>query len=231
MNEGVPGQTSTGIAERAGVIPIRMSKGGSINGETGIEVSLADLEDFNGYGNNKLPGKLEGISGVLQQTPSIIFQPKQKNGLHYFFYGSKFFAEIPGLDDGIGVIWACRNDVVRVWPAAVCLDNIQLIVARYKKNNRPFIVLSVLNAKNEIPGDQRYELVLRINSRLQEMYPDNYIDIRRRLIDSSSGKGSEVIGPELRKNYSGKDDGIHLNDIGYKLVAQIVEDFIKMKKW
>ncbi|MCY0389794.1 SGNH/GDSL hydrolase family protein [Robbsia sp. Bb-Pol-6] len=228
-NLGYPGQTSTGIAERFGAIPLRIVRGGEIPSSGATEIQLADVEVFDGYSPLPFPVSLAGVRGDIRERPMQEFTRASSGSPVKFAAGSALVIPAPYSPGSIAVIWACRNDVVRDWNTKICLDNISAIVDKARARNQNFLILSVLTSNEEKPSDSRYEKVVEINDNLKKLYPGNYLDVEDILMKKIPGKIG-TISPNFRIR-NGHDDGIHLNDSGYEVVANSVAELIAMRHW
>lgn len=96
-----------------------------------------------------------------------------------------------------------------------------------------FIVLSILNAENEGIGTAAYNTIALLNADLAQAYPNNYIDIRKILVNAY-----DPASPQDVLDYNNdtppaslRNDNDHLNDAGYRIVAQKAAAFIAARSW
>jgi lysophospholipase L1-like esterase len=231
VNLGFPGQTSLGIAQRMGARPIRVSvASGLIPARGPVTVTSPDTQAFVGFGGNELRGSLDGVPGALINANPELFVRKLSGSEHSVQGTTLFKVDNGDADKGVTVIWACRNDIVQNLPVATCLDNVAAMVAYVREHSQRFIVLSVLNAAGESPGTRNYEAMRAINEGFRNQYPHNYIDVRRDLVAAGAADANDTIASSLRLR-NGQDDGIHLNDDGYAIVAKSVGQFISRRNW
>jgi hypothetical protein len=136
----------------------------------------------------------------------------------------------------INVFWYGHNDF-RVDPASApqtIKAKLAASIAHLAPGNTRFVVLSVVNNAYLAPeGTDLYWSILKLNSELAALYPDNYIDIRAWLVaHPDPGNPQDVIDaaqdvPPTSLRY----DEIHLRNPGSVLVAQRVRQFIDSKGW
>ena len=132
----------------------------------------------------------------------------------------------------ISVFWYGGNNPT---DSATIKADIARSVAHLAPGNRRFIVISLVNRarSEEIRGGSVYDLIIRHDNELAQLYPDNYIDIRAWLVSHYNPNNpqdvldfqNDVVPSSLR------GDEIHLNDNGSMLVAQRVKQFIDAKGW
>jgi hypothetical protein len=132
----------------------------------------------------------------------------------------RFFAE-PSLHDSFGVIWAGRNNYT---DPEIVLADIASMVSELGSSG--FIILGVINGNYgefESIGSTRYNIMTGLNSSLSALYGNRFIDIRRILIESHndsdldlSDHNRDIVPSSLRA------DNIHLNSLGYEIVANSV---------
>ena len=128
------------------------------------------------------------------------------------------------------IIWAGRNNYTD--PTTVKADIASMVMAL--GHNR-YIILSVMNGNyaSEYQGQANYNTITQLNSDLQSLYPNNYIDIREYIIQH--GLTDAGITPTAQDLIDiGNDvpptslttDGLHLTAAGYAVVAKQVYNFI-----
>lgn len=228
VNMGIGGQTSTQIAARFGVAPIKVSaKDGIIPSEGSVEITsksvniLYDSSHFQGESQ----GSLCGVEGKMTTDASgnwtfhrskkgkavvcpaeSVFIPKGKYSKHDFF-----------------ILWLGRNNYgdtnIVLSDLKACTDKIQRLGCK-------FIVMTVMNGDN--PGEERgggeYSKIIKLNNLIKAEYPSQYVDIRRSVVDSYNSNDDtdrkyyerDITPPSLR------GDAVHLNKTGYRLVAKIL---------
>lgn len=141
-------------------------------------------------------------------------------------------ADTAGHRSWINVFWYGQNNEDQ--PERIKADIAASIAALAPGNSR-FIVLSVINEAipAELKGAPAYATIIQLNSDLAALYPQNYLDVRRELVnhyDPSNPRDvadyqNDVVPSSLRF------DEIHLNNDGSVLVATKVRQFIDAKGW
>lgn len=133
---------------------------------------------------------------------------------------TRFLAANKIFRDCTEVIWVGRNNPNT---AATVIADIESI--RKSLTHKRFVVLSVINSATETAGSgSTYTNIIALNAALAAQYPDNYIDVRTALVTASGGANDAI-------NASWTLDNLHLLDVGYTLVSQLVSAFLKAKKW
>lgn len=139
------------------------------------------------------------------------------------------------------IIWVGKNDQTSAgdpWYRPGVLSNIKGMVNRLKHNR--FIILGDTNdtSNAQKKGTNWYTRITTLNAELAVRYPDNFIDIRTKLItdgladagitpteDDTAWIADGCIPPSLMA------DASHPNDAGKELVAQYVYAFMQSKGW
>jgi hypothetical protein len=108
-------------------------------------------------------------------------------------------------------------------------------IAHLAPGNNHFIVLSVLNKGDgtEDRGSDAYNRVLKLDSDLAAIYPDNYLDLRSFMVAQSNPADPQQ-ADDLRRDVPSSSlrfDGIHLHGAGDEVVGQKIIDFIRGKGW
>lgn len=245
-NLGVPGERSSGIAARQGGVPAPTTVvGGSIPAEGGIEVQFGgDVVIIRDDGS--LRGTLAGVHGTLTKDQS------RRQGKYTFTRdtpgeitpvpdGSPFVTDIAQQYRDAGtIIWSGHNDIA-LGDGSRVLDNIAGMVD-FVQSAGHYLVLGLSNGTGSEKGTPAYdEGILGINTTLEETYgPDHYLDVRRFLIeDGLRAAGIEPtrqdlldigndIPPSSLRDTSAQG---HLNAIGYRVLAEYINQFITDQGW
>jgi hypothetical protein len=125
-------------------------------------------------------------------------------------------ARLPGLDQGLTIIWAGRNnyrDAERV------KADIAEMVASLPPTSR-YLVLGIINGnyQQEFKGGRDYVVIQQLNAELAAIYGSRFLPIRERILSHAPFINRE----DLQRDYipsSLRTDDIHLNRMGYSLVA------------
>lgn len=143
---------------------------------------------------------------------------------------ARILADTGGRDSWISVLWMGRNNA---GDHPTIKADIAQAIATLKTDPKEFIVLAVLNTSTEVIGTSGHSVITALNSDLQSLYPQNYIDIRSYLVtqyDPTSPQDvidyqNDCVPESLRS------DGLHLGPKGDALVAAKVNEFILSKGW
>jgi lysophospholipase L1-like esterase len=129
----------------------------------------------------------------------------------------------PGLDQGITIIWAGRNNFTE---PQVVLDDIHTMVQSLPAGSY-YLVLSIINGDypGEEKGGEKYQIITALNAELQRIYGDRFVQIRDILVAKGPRNDRDIISADLRA------DQIHLRAAGYQLTAQVLQDKISSLGW
>lgn len=234
------GQKSDQIAARAGAVPITLTVTGGVIPTSGSVACTGVAPDFmnTSGGAMTLPVVIAGVPGTMVWTTAggYVFTPSIYPVTPVAAPPGTFCTpDLQGRDEWIWVPWMGRNNWYQ--PDTV-KANIAATIAQIKTMVKRFIVLGVVNAGSEPIGSSGHTNITAINAYLAATYPDNFIDIRRYLIDHGltdagitptsqdlADIANDVIPTSLRA------DDVHGKDAYYLIVAQRVAAFIAAKGW
>jgi len=244
-NYGISGQMSGTIGARQGGVQIAcVVTGGSILATTAtvnvtITPSAGDVKNLNG----DLLCSLMGIPGdlVFSGTSAATFARTIAGTATVVPDGT---LAIPsqglGHEGDLVIIWVGRNDIAFCYPYQ-SLGPIAVIagmIAHLNTQLKRFVIISTLTTNAETTGTDWYNRVMEINNSSQTLYPNNYLDIRRYLIDNgltdalitpTADDLTLIAGDTIPSSLS--YDGIHPNDIAKGLITKQVYKFINQKGW
>jgi hypothetical protein len=235
VNGGRGGETSTGIAMRAGAIPVTVSvAGGSIPATTTAVVvtptfPVGSSPIFRDGTPWTFECKIAGVIGILQRLADTTWD---------------FTRQVAGssvsVPSGTPVTLNAVAEKSDLWflqmganlPSyGTVLADIDSVVAKCRAEGRDFLVFSIYNNSSEPSGSTNYNLLKSINDELAKRYAQRYIDTRRFLIDS--GLAASGLTPtsddlvaisedRIPPSLMDVTDGIHLNPTGRQAVAGYV---------
>lgn len=234
-NGGVSGQTSSQIAARQGGAPALMTLPDNILPAVGL-VTIQSPSTFpiTPEGPGPMTGTLGGVHGTLNYQPGgnnypqLQFRRDIPGMLISIPAQSPFLPDTLGRETQINVFWMGENNFYD--PIGVKSDIARCIAFLV---NRKFIVMSLLNSGNEGIGTSSYAQLESINSDLARSYPNNFLDIRKVLVNSYDSNNPQDIIDHNNDvpPYSLRNDNEHLNDKGYAIVAKQIADYIANKSW
>ena len=256
-NRGLSGMTSLQTATRMGAVPSLLTVAdNTIPASGAVTVTTTENGNFStksDFGSVSVMGSLYGIPGTLNisynsgdpNLPGTTTFTRALAGAETLI--PEFVPFIPDTgewENNVAVIWVGRNDVISYkngdteYDADFALTNIQAMIDFLAPLKARFVVLTVTDSSAEYSGatsphGEGFDLLISINKEIARRWPRNYIDIRKILVNSyDSGEADDVtafdrnqVPPSLQQ------DGLHLNDAGYAIVAQAVYDFITYKGW
>jgi len=235
FNGGVSGQTSRQIAARQGGAPALLTFSNNLLPSAG-PVVLESQSTFpvTAEGPGPITGTIGGFHGTLsyqtdnQNNPQLAFARDGSGMWESIPAQSPFYPDTFGREAQINVFWMGQNNFYD--PQGVKSD-IAKCIAFLSRNK--FIVMSLLNAGDEGIGTSSYDQLAQINTDLAQAYPDNFIDIRKILINNY-----DPTNPLDVQDYNNdvppsslRNDNEHLNDNGYGIVAQQIAAFIATRSW
>jgi len=248
LNTGIPGQTSKGIAERAGASPLMLSSvDHTIHAAGPTAVRMDHYDIFQGI--HSIDGTLAGIHGRIWKTdnsPVVYFERSVVGTAVSLPRAGSFVADgvatgagkgasSPTAAHSVAVVWACRNDIAYGLSAEGCLQNVQSLTRLFSSHKQHFIVLAALNGEGEGRGTPKYMTMQAINRGMKAAYPNNFIDIREVLIAHAQASDHEDAAADIVPRSLRLKDGVadpqHLGDAGYAIVARSVFHFISTHHW
>jgi lysophospholipase L1-like esterase len=232
FNGGVNSQTSTQIAVRAGAIDTEVTiLGGKIPSSGDVDVQFpVGYEPNNLIWQSPTSGTVEGVSGTIRMTKTsantkrYIFTRSQQGTPVFVHKAVPFVVDVSGKNTGVVVIWAGRNNFNS--PAQVKSD-IAAMVAHLHHDR--YLVLGILNREEEPKGTPSYATILELNKDLAQIYGSHYIDIRSVLVSRYDPNSAKEISGNMQDLVPGslRNDAIHLNTEGNRIVAQQVAQWIR----
>ena len=233
FNGGVSGQTSDQIAARQGGSPALLTMPNNTLPASG-SVEITDQSTFpvSADGPGPITGSVQGIRGTLiyqaGANPRLGFTREASGSETTIPPQTAFIPDTFGRESQINVFWMGQNNFYAPSQVQADIANCVAFVSTQK-----FIVLSILNAENEGVGTTAYNTITQLNSQLAQAYPNNYIDIRKILVNAYDPSNAQDV-----RDYNNdtppaslRNDNEHLNDAGYRIVAESVAAFIAANNW
>lgn len=235
FNGGVSGQTSNQIAARQGGAPALLTFPNNTLPAAG-PIVLASQSTFpiTAEGPGPIAGTIGEFHGTLSyqpdsnNTPQLAFTRDGSGIMESIPAQSPFHPDTSGREAQINVFWMGQNNFYN--PRGVKSDIAKCIV--FLSNNK-FIVMSLLNAGDEGIGTTAYGQLAQINADLVQAYPDNFLDIRKILVNSYDPANPQDVQDHINDvpPSSLRNDNEHSNDKGYGIVARQIAAFIAAKSW
>jgi hypothetical protein len=190
-NEGIFGQTSLQIAVRMGAIPTTVTvTGGSIPASGGVTVTFAAGYEpcYDATTAPGLLGVIDGISGYCTDNGSHVYTfTRVTSGSAVSYSSGAWTPSVVPPANSLNIIWAGRNDTFT--SANATLANIKAMVNSLPSSST-FLVLPIINllGNSELNTGfsmgSNYAFIDGINQTLAAVYPNNFIDIRRNLVNA-----------------------------------------------
>lgn len=253
-NYGESSQTSGEVAMRYGTNEVYLTlDNNQIPASTDpVDVTniICSTGDRFGYGNlYNLSGLkpvecyLCGVRGYLSITNVNVkrFTRAEAGSVVTVPPGSRAWVVENDSDIHVVLIWVGKNDEVTAgatWYEKGVLSNIKGMINRLHHNH--FIVLGDTNdtSDSQKSGTPWYGRIINLNTELAKRYPNNFIDIRQKLIDDGlSDAGITPTADDTQWISVGcippslMTDETHPNDAGKQLVGRYVYEFMVSKGW
>lgn len=262
-NRGIGGQTSNQIAQRQGGNVPRVTISGNqitagantitafntvaVTGMATTNAADQFLSTASGNGTQSAKATIANIIGTVTRSASggppstsetYTFTPDAGQTLPVTCPPqTPMIVDVAGDDRRTCVFWPGRNND---WSTTQIEQDVDAMVSRLATAEKRFVIMSILNGEyaSEYAGAARYIQLTTRNGNLQAKYPNNFLDIRRYLIDR--GLADAGITPTAQDTtdisrdivpVSLRDDNIHLNATARQLVAARLETYRAAKGW
>ena len=243
----VGGQVSSEIATRqGGFVNLLTLQGNTIPASGSVNVTAQKYRPITvnsaGAGQANLKGTLFGVHGTLNATYDSsgnmltnTFTRTTAGTAVYVDPESAFILDSNDSEFDLQVLWYGRNDVYATDFSSRVLTALTASVNHMKYLNKRFIILSITNRTGltEIKGTTAYNNIISVNKAIQDLYPENYIDIRALMVRSyNPGIPQDVIDfnndcPPSSLMF----DDTHFNAAGYAIIARAIKQFIENRGW
>ena len=231
FNGGVSGQTSDQIAAREGGSPALLTFPANALPSAGpVVVQSQSTLPISKEGPGPISGTIHGFHGTLDRNDNfqLIFTRDAAGVVEYIPPQSPFFPDTYGREAQINVFWMGQNNF---YDAQAVKSDITKSIAFL--STQKFIVMSLLNSGTESIGTPPYAELALINADLAQTYPGHFLDIRKVLINKY-----DPTQPGDVQDYNNdvpprslRNDNEHLNDEGYRIVAQEIAALVAAKRW
>jgi hypothetical protein len=229
-NGGWGSATSTQILARQGGVETFVTLSGNMIPASGPALITAVSVNFGQTTHSpKVLGSIAGVEGTLDGTAKT-FTRNAPGAEVAIQPDTKFTPVTLGREFDISIFWVGTNN--RMQTAQIKAD-LASAIAFLKSENKRFVILSPLGGEGIGNGNLIHAALIQLNTDLEALYPNNFIDVRRKIIDSYdptlpndiTAFNADYEPPSLRRGT------IHLNNAGYAIVAGAVYDFLRAKGW
>lgn len=230
IDGGLGGQASPSIAARAGARPVRVTLAGNAilaSGAVAVDRITPELLAFAGN-RATLSGTIAGIPGTMiwQRGEGYSFQRSKPGEAVAAGPSSAFVVDASDVEDCTLLLWAGRNGYR---DTAGVVDDIFRTMELWRKRGQPAFVISIINGVDEGQGSAAYQAITRLNEEIERRYPDQYVDVRRWLIDEAPKAMSLTLSPQGIEDTSAdtvpadlRKDGIHLTPATNRALASFL---------
>ncbi|CAE6692593.1 SGNH/GDSL hydrolase family protein [Paraburkholderia nemoris] len=244
----VGGQNAMQIGSRQGGVPILLTvANNTIPASGGVAVTAYSVTPITSQGPGTIHGTLFGVPGTLSATfngdgsiSAYAFTRDAAGSAVQIDAGTAFLIDLNDHDSDIAIYWYGRNDYPTGVSDFVSAGNnirnaLAASIAIQKPAQKRFVIIGVTNGDrtNEHKGETIYNAIVQTNRDLRALYPRNFIDVRTLLVrayDPSQAQDVIDFGNDVPPS-SLRSDPIHLNDAGYRIVAQAVANLINQNGW
>jgi lysophospholipase L1-like esterase len=136
----------------------------------------------------------------------------------------------------VNVFWYGHNNMrvdFRTAPAQIKAD-LAASIARLDPGNDRYVVLSVVNNATEgRAGTAEYDTIMQLNRELAATYPNNFLDIRRFMVEQYDPNNPDQVADRALDlpSTSLRFDEIHLTGYGADIVARRIKNYLDVKGW
>lgn len=129
------------------------------------------------------------------------------------------------------IIWSGRNSYSA--SSTVRADIATMVAAM--PSPKQFLIMSIINKNDGTEGNggaglTNYNLITDLNNSLAALYPNNYLDIRKILVNSYDSSNptdvTDYASDTVPSSLHVGGDNLHLNTAGYAIVAKAVNDWM-----
>jgi len=235
-NEGFGGQTSERISARfGGVTTVITVTGNQIpaSGVVAVTAISPPLLTYAGAVAKDQLGWLNGVYGTLLKDAANAYTfTRAEAGTAVASYPeSVFTVDLGSYRDRIHIFWAGTNDGLTD-PAAI-IANIDAAIDAIPSLDKRYLVLSPMESPLEIVGSTKHNEMLACHLAFKKHYKDRFVPVWRRLVESyNPALPQDVIDyANLVVPTSLRSSGVHLEDVGYSIVATVVREFLDRFGW
>ena len=250
ISDGIVGQFAKSGSVMQGGTPLTISiDGDKFNGVVPVDVTKMSNQFLSTFSNNReysRSGTLAGVKCRITRTGSEEFGEKYTvlpdvESMESVPPDSVFqLDEVEKLRSATQIFWYGRNNIGRPGAEEEIITALDNSIAYITEPAR-FLVVGILLSAKERPGNEKYNEVMAINDRLASKYGKSYVPMTQPTAEEMAAIGytpSEQDQADLANNdfpagmrADVNNDEIHLNDMGYKIVANRVVAKIKELKY
>ena len=253
FNGGVGGISSTSIAcLQGGLDFIIKLKDNKIQNKGADTITHYNIVPYIHTTNQTRFGSINGIKGTLTRAGNLV-NPIVSD---YFYFtratvGEEIIVPSEGVkmyfDDAVNhrndlaVIWSGRNDPKQDSHIPTTIANIKSMINYLgKRNKQQYLIISVCNGSRQTEGigSDIYSNIISLNNELQSNFGDNYIDLRKYMVERAiyDAEISPTIEDlkDIASDCIPKSliyDNVHFNEIGYRMAGKYISKKIRNKDW
>lgn len=234
ISGGVGGQKSGQIARRqGGVAPMVTIANNTIPASGGVSVSVDVPFMFNAQ---VVYGRIYGVKGTLSHVNSVLtFTRSQPGAAVQIDEVTPFILDqSEAYDFRTVIIWAGNNDFRPEFRPQID-GNVTRMVDFLKTQDKRFFVIgmAIADYSDRHKGTPYYSDIMALHQKWRERWPDNFIDITpvlQRHYDPNNPTDVQNLLDGCTPS-SLRVDNIHLNDAGWRIVANHIYELLKQRGW
>ncbi|GLU56901.1 SGNH/GDSL hydrolase family protein [Dyadobacter frigoris] len=249
VSDGIVGQIASRIAVRQGGVPLKITiEGNKLNGIQPVRItklSSSFLSTPSNYDEYSRTGSVAGVRCTIRRTANANGEMYTITPATVSVIGvpadSEFLLEDAArLKTATQILWYGRNDIGETSAEEEIISSLDSSIAYITAPAR-YIVLGVLTDAKENKGTENYNQVIAINARLATKYGESFVETtpptESEMAAISYSPTSDDLGDLENLNFPRgmradiTTDDIHLNDKGYKIIANRVIEKMKVFKY
>lgn len=244
-NLGIGGQGSTQICARQGGAEVALTvSGDSIPASGSVTVTAISPALLTGGASTStrtITGVVAGVHGTLTKTgfpATYTFQRAVVAASATACPSGSVFVPDTAADyrDRTAIFWAGRNNFSAL---TTVLDDLLAMVDHMEGLQKRYLVMTILPHEDDTYGTSNREELDAINGQIMRLFHGNVLDIASFFLDKTalSADGYTCDADDLTDIGNGltprglRSDQLHLNDIGYPLVALQGARALRAKGW
>ena len=252
FNGGVGGLASTNIACLQGGLDFLIKlKDDKIKSEGADTLTYYNILPYIHTTSQTRLVSINGIKGTLNRVSNLT-NPIVSD--YFYFKRASIGEEIKTPTNGVkmvfddavnhrndlSIIWSGRNDPRDGSHIPITIANIKSMVNYLDNKDKQYLVISVCNGSRQTEGNgtKIYSNIISLNNELKSNFGDNYIDLRKYMVEQAIYDVKIIPNPEDLKDIASDcipksllHDNVHFNEIGYRMAGKYISKMIRDRNW